>query len=174
MKNQKEIRFAVPKSVHKITSTLANMEGKTKTEFVKETLYKEITRRGGTIKPTKVTPSNAPITTHVTKQEKAAFITKCEVLGMTISNGMRFQLRNFVNQTPELLENEILAIKQATRQLTAVGVNLNQLVKAANKGKLNNKKTWALLVDLVKRITVLKATHQNLIDAAENRSVDCG
>lgn len=73
------------------------------------------------------------LATHVSEAEKTAFINLCEIEGVKPAQALRRQVRIAIRNGPDFCKNEVLLLRQANRQLLAIGRNLNQVVRKINQ-----------------------------------------
>ena len=67
-------------------------------------------------------------------EEAAALKALAADLGQTPSRIIRRLIREAINGRPDYFKDELVDLRAATRELAAIGRNLNQLSRAANRG----------------------------------------
>ena len=68
-------------------------------------------------------------------EEAAALKALAADLGQTPSRIIRRLIREAINGRPDYFKDELVDLREATRELAAIGRNLNQLSRAANRGE---------------------------------------
>lgn len=107
----------------------------------------------------------------VTREEYEAFRALVAREGLTASDGMRRLMRLAVGAL-ELRAEEIEALGEARRELTAVGRNLNQLTQLAQSGRLRwNARDGATLARLETRVGDLAEALTRFVNVARRRTL---
>ena len=73
--------------------------------------------------------------TRASRAEYLEFVKVLEGVGTTCSRFFRKVMREVIGQGPDLLPIEMKPIKEATFQVSALGRNLNQILKAYHAGQ---------------------------------------
>lgn len=111
------------------------------------------------------------INVRVTREEYEAFRALVEREGLTASDGMRRLMRLAVGAL-ELRAEEIEALGEARRELTAVGRNLNQLAQLGQSGRLKwNARDGATLVRVEARVADLAEALTRFVNVARRRTL---
>lgn len=95
-------------------------------------------------KPRKIRSRVAGI--RLREEEWAALQQFAATLGQTPSRILRRLIREAITGGPDYFKDELLGVARMSRELAAIGRNLNQLAKAANRGE------WLEAAE-VKRVT---------------------
>lgn len=105
-------------------------------------------------------------------EEVAAFDALCDQLGVkSRSDGIRAIIRmsaGFLEFGPE----DAARLDGIQRELHKIGVNVNQIALAANRGRVSMvKEQWAGLDELRQRLPLLRATLSQVISERRRRGV---
>lgn len=98
------------------------------------------------------------------KEERAAFQEFAAALGQTPSRVLRRLVREAITGGGDYFKDEMVGLRAASRELAAVGNNLNQLARAANRGE------WAAGGD-VKRVVNAARVQTAALTARYNQSI---
>ena len=108
----------------------------------------------------------------LTQEEDKIIDDYVQMNGTTRSKLLRKIIREFINEKPDLLDHELEEFKNATRQVMAIGRNLNQITRAVNAGKvpksLHNECYYQALLE---RLDSLEATLKDYVNLTKHRSV---
>lgn len=105
-------------------------------------------------------------------EEVAAFDALCDQLGVkSRSDGIRAIIRmsaGFLEFSPE----DAARLDGIQRELHKIGVNVNQIALAANRGRVSMvKEQWAAIDELRQRLPLLRATLSQVISERRRRGV---
>ena len=75
------------------------------------------------------------VNTRLTNSERGRFQTVIDAEGESVTGWLLRVIRERIVQGPQLRNEELLAVQNATYQLRSIGRNLNQMVRAINEGK---------------------------------------
>jgi len=73
--------------------------------------------------------SRSRVETGLTPEEKSVFVAQCKEEGITAAQGLRRQVRIATSNGPYFCGDELLVLRDTSRQLMAIGRNLNQVVR---------------------------------------------
>ena len=104
--------------------------------------------------------------------EHAAFRRLAQTLGQPPSRVARRLIREAVTGGPDFFADGVLELRAASRELAAVGRNLNQLARAANRGAgLAGPEVSATLTAVRTRVNAVDRVYRAAVRAAVRRTV---
>ncbi len=80
--------------------------------------------------------SKSRVETGLTTDEKSAFLALCHEEGISAAQALRRQVRIAVSHGPHFCGDELLVLRDSSRQLLAIGRNLNQVVRKMHQDGL--------------------------------------
>lgn len=110
--------------------------------------------------------------TRLNQSEKKLLKKRATEEGVSESFIVLQQLKIFLTQEPHFTKNEIQALRNATRYISALGRNLNQIARAINRKEFNNEKINEFEINELKNALDLHIQELfNLIGKNRDRSV---
>lgn len=168
-----KIKSSVSASVKRQMVDLADQKNMSVAAWIRYLIHQEIKKKGGAIIPSDKEIKDQKIYGLLSLEEKKAFYDKCEVEGLTANSVIVAMVRNYINQDPHFLKAEITEVRKASLELSAIGRNINQLVKNINKGLVNDVGGYIdIFHSCLEKTKSLKLKINGLVKKAKTRSVD--
>ena len=105
--------------------------------------------------------------------ERAALRNLAQALHQTPSRVLRRLLREALTGAPDFWDDGVNEIRASHRALNAVGRNLNQLVRAANRGDvIFSEELESVVHTLRQRVAALEAVYAHAVRQARRRTVE--
>jgi len=118
-------------------------------------------------------PKDGVVRVRFNKQDIPLIESRLKAEGFeTKSEWLRAVILNVLDKHPTFTKDEIFAIREANRELSSIGRNLNQIARANNIDP-DNAETPAekLLIDIAKEIRTQQNRIMTLLDRSQNRWV---
>jgi hypothetical protein len=139
-------------------------------------LRREVTLSKPTHARGRPTEETAPVSTalgvRLTVDEMAQLRALADAQGVPVSRLLRRAVREMVNGAPDPFDDGVLAMREAAKQLAAIGRNLNQLVASVNSGD------YAYATDIIASVKDVRAAveevrgrYARLVEASRKRWV---
>lgn len=122
--------------------------------------------------PSKANRARVRLRVHVTPDEAEAVRATAAALGLSVNGMLVKVIREIVGATPALLGDDVDALMDAAAQGAAIGRNLNQLVRAANKGKARLTVDQDFLANVSEAVSRIQAEVRALAERQQNRWVN--
>ena len=108
----------------------------------------------------------------VRDSERDAFKRLAGSLGEKPSRVLRRLIREAITGGPDLFDDGLAELREAHRQLAAVGRNVNQLARAANRGDpIVPSELHGKLADVKAQVAELARLYGSAVERARRRSV---
>lgn len=104
--------------------------------------------------------------------EKTAFERVAKAIGQKPSQIIRRLIRETITGGPDYFDDGLIELRAAHRELAAIGRNLNQLVKMANRGEqLFGHEVAEELVAVKAQVDVVDELYRDSVERVRSRSV---
>ena len=112
------------------------------------------------------------VTIRLRADEKAALLARAERAGVRPSRILRRMVRELANGAPDYFDDGLTEIRAAHRELAAIGRNLNQLAKLAQRGEHFAAAELAdVLRDVATRVETVRCLYRGAVETPRKRSV---
>tara|TARA_Y100000782_G_C10168318_1_gene258613 strand:+ start:180 stop:728 length:549 start_codon:yes stop_codon:yes gene_type:complete len=113
------------------------------------------------------------LTTRLNSSEKKAYEARSNEYGFVNKNSLVMKLiREEINRMPDLKKEELSALRESTKQLLAIGRNLNQIAKKMNSENYEgNTVTLKYLETIAEYVENLETRILQIINFTESRQV---
>lgn len=112
------------------------------------------------------------MTIRLRADEKAALLARAERAGVRPSRILRRMVRELANGAPDYFNDGLTEIRAAHRELAAIGRNLNQLAKLAQRGEHFAAAELAdELRDVAAQVETVRCLYRDALETARKRSV---
>jgi len=119
---------------------------------------------------------NRNLRIRLTSEEDQAIVQLAQSHGLdNRSRFIRKLIREAIGQGPDLLQPEMEAFREAVRQLSSVGRNINQIAHALNAGMPPQAvMDWSILLEVQRQLTEVQKMVVRVIARSRNRWVKNG
>lgn len=107
----------------------------------------------------------------LTDEEAKAFKQVADALGENRARLTRKMIRETINQTPDLLQDEKSLFMVAIRQLVGIAHNLNQITKAIHSGTTRRSVDEKYLSEVKRNVLDVKTELESYVKKTKNRWV---
>ncbi len=105
-------------------------------------------------------------------QETAALKQLAAALGQPPSRLLRRLIREAITGGPDYFKDELVDLRRMVRELSAIGRNLNQLARAANRGEAVSGPTVRRVVNAaILQTAAVKALYDQALETVVKRAV---
>ena len=112
------------------------------------------------------------VTIRLRADEKAALLARAERAGVRPSRILRRMIRELANGTPDYFDDGLTEIRAAHRELAAIGRNLNQFAKLAQRGEhFAAAELGDELRDVAAQVETVRCLYRGAVETARKRSV---
>lgn len=148
----------------------AKAAGRSESELLRLLVLQEIAAEPRTESKVSPDPQNAqikPMTVRLPAFLHAATVERAAARGMAPSRWIAALVQSNLCQTPVMTERELVVLQESSRELAAIGRNLNQIARAMNTFHALDRVPQAMLSMLTDAVQENRSAIRDLVRASE-------